>query len=217
MPRGNPPVIAHHLYRPNNIMKWRELLHLPEKNRRTRSKARSETGPAEGQNRVDLAASVPRPTESTPDLQNQMSTSALPLAMPSPSASRDQESNGMQSTLSRTIRLTHLSRNTDPRTVSDRIPSVSREGGSESNPSKRSVGPSAINENTSDLKSLASSGAKFILRGVKESADAFPPLKSAASALWFILNNCEVWSTSVNRPIRNAYSRPRKRQHVANP
>ena len=36
------------------------------------------------------------------------------------------------------------------------------------------------------------SAVKLTLRGVKEAADAFPPLKSAAAALCFILDNCEV-------------------------
>ena len=34
------------------------------------------------------------------------------------------------------------------------------------------------------------------LRGVKEAADVFPPLKSATAALCFILDNCEVLSAS---------------------
>ena len=54
------------------------------------------------------------------------------------------------------------------------------------------VGTSAIDDKRLDIKSLASSGAKFILRAVKESADAFGPLKSVAGGLCFILDNCEV-------------------------
>lgn len=38
--------------------------------------------------------------------------------------------------------------------------------------------------------------AKSILRTVKESSNAYPPLKSIAEHLYFILNNCEVWSPS---------------------
>jgi len=41
-------------------------------------------------------------------------------------------------------------------------------------------------------KSTASATAKLLLRGVRDSADAFPPLKSAAGGLCFILENCEV-------------------------
>ena len=40
--------------------------------------------------------------------------------------------------------------------------------------------------------STASATAKLLLRGVKESADAFPPLKSVVGGLCFILDNCEV-------------------------
>ena len=41
-------------------------------------------------------------------------------------------------------------------------------------------------------KSTASATAKLFLRGVRESADAFGPLKSVAGGLCFILENCEV-------------------------
>ena len=47
-------------------------------------------------------------------------------------------------------------------------------------------------ENESDWKSTASSSAKLLLRGVRDSADAFGPLKSVAGGLCFILENCEV-------------------------
>ena len=57
----------------------------------------------------------------------------------------------------------------------------------------RSVGPSvAANENKSDWKSTVSASAKLVLRGVRDSADAFGPLKSVAGGLCFILENCEV-------------------------
>ena len=41
--------------------------------------------------------------------------------------------------------------------------------------------------------STASATAKLFLRGVNESADVFPPLKSVVGGLCFILDNCEVW------------------------
>ena len=50
----------------------------------------------------------------------------------------------------------------------------------------------AVNENKRDWKSTASETAKLLLRGVRDSADAFPPLKSAAGGLCFLLDNCEV-------------------------
>ena len=40
--------------------------------------------------------------------------------------------------------------------------------------------------------STAAVSAKLLLRGVRDSADAFGPLKSVAGALCFILENCEV-------------------------
>jgi len=44
----------------------------------------------------------------------------------------------------------------------------------------------------SGWKSAVSAPAKLLLRGVRDSADAFPPLKSVAGGLYFILENCEV-------------------------
>ena len=52
--------------------------------------------------------------------------------------------------------------------------------------------PSATGRSKSKLKSLTSSTAKLLLYGVKESSDAFPPLKSVAGGLCFIMDNCEV-------------------------
>ena len=55
--------------------------------------------------------------------------------------------------------------------------------------------PSTVsNEKKSSWKSTAFATAKLLLRGVRDSADAFGPLKSVAGGLCFILENCEVWS-----------------------
>ena len=60
--------------------------------------------------------------------------------------------------------------------------------------SDENVEPSdAANEKKSSWKSTALSTAKLLLRGVRDSADAFGPLKSVAGGLCFILENCEVW------------------------
>ena len=61
----------------------------------------------------------------------------------------------------------------------------------------------AADENKSSWKSTASSSAKLLLRGVRDSADAFGPLKSVAGGLCFILENCEVRSPPF--VIRNAH------------
>ena len=62
-------------------------------------------------------------------------------------------------------------------------------------PPNESVEPTAAaNENKRNWKSTASEAAKLLLRGVRDSADAFPPLKSVAGGLCFILENCEVGS-----------------------
>ena len=43
--------------------------------------------------------------------------------------------------------------------------------------------------------SAASAAAKSTLYRVKESPNAYPPLKSIAASLWHILDNCEVWAS----------------------
>ena len=53
----------------------------------------------------------------------------------------------------------------------------------------------AGSEKKSNWKSTAYASAKLLLRGVRDSADAFGPLKSVAGGLCFILENCEVWSS----------------------
>ena len=58
------------------------------------------------------------------------------------------------------------------------------EGGSASN--------AAAEEHKSNWKSTAAASAKLLLRGVRDTSDAFGPLKSVASGLCFILENCEV-------------------------
>ena len=71
--------------------------------------------------------------------------------------------------------------------------------GNESNADDENVGSSvAPDENKSDWKSTASASAKLLLRGVRDSADAFGPLKAVAGGLCFILENCEVWVSSPN-------------------
>ena len=69
--------------------------------------------------------------------------------------------------------------------------------GDEPNADEERVGPSAApDENKPDWKSTASASAKLLFRGVRDSADAFGPLKAVAGGLCFILENCEVWSPS---------------------
>ena len=77
--------------------------------------------------------------------------------------------------------------------------------GNGSNPDSESVEPSAAaDENVSDWKSVVSSTAKLLLLGVRDSADAFGPLKAVAGGLCFILENCEVRSPSPSA-IHKAY------------
>jgi hypothetical protein len=69
---------------------------------------------------------------------------------------------------------------------SDDIPEILRPN--------ESAEPSASADKKSNWKSTASATAKLLLRGVRDSADAFGPLKSVASGLCFVLENYEVQS-----------------------
>jgi len=71
--------------------------------------------------------------------------------------------------------------------------------GNEPNVGDERVKPSATqDENKPDWGSTVSASAKLLLRGVRDSADAFGPLKAVAGGLCFILDNCEVWIPSPN-------------------
>ena len=105
-----------------------------------------------------------------------------------PGASGGGERVGASSSLSRPV--TPLATGGDPERKGD-----------EPNADDENVEPSATpDENRLDWKSTASASAKLLLRGVRDSADAFGPLKSVAGGLCFILENCEVWSPSPTLP-----------------
>jgi hypothetical protein len=67
-----------------------------------------------------------------------------------------------------------------------------REGAGPNTENENVGAGAAADENRPDWKSTASSSAKLVLRAVRDSADAFGPLKSVAGGLCFILENCEV-------------------------
>ena len=167
-------------------MGLREFLGIPKRHRRKKSKARSEIDPTGGTDEVELAPS--RLTlGSTPDLQisASISTSA------GPSTAGDQRSNGMQLVIFLDRRSDRSSlRDTDPPSTPDRSQSIPSK--TQSKPIDSTNETSAVGGSKSDWKATASSAAKLLLLGVRESADAFGPLKSVAGGLCFILENCEV-------------------------
>ena len=105
--------IAHHLCRSSDNMGLRDglrdFLSLPRKDRRTRSEARSQADPIADPGGVDLI--VQRSTESSPDLR----IAPPNFSIPSPSTSRNQESNGMSTTLFRLIHVITSPQNRPPR------------------------------------------------------------------------------------------------------
>ena len=160
-------------------------------------------------NTTAVGPHVPYLTESTPNFR----TGAPTL----PPISRDQESNGVcQAAPSQAIPLiaSSLFDNSDRPSNSDAHHSVSDQTEvANPGPSSPVVEPGAMYKKKSKLKSRVVSGAKFILYGIKESADAFGPLKSVAGGLCFILDNCEV------RPfpalaVHDAYRHSSKRSRI---
>jgi len=89
-------------------------------------------------------------------------------------------------------------------------PSVVTDGGREQEGNEPKAGDEGVelsaapDENRPDLRSTAAASAKLLLRGVRDSADAFGPLKAVAGGLCFILENCEVCFPSTNAA-RNAH------------
>ena len=90
------------------------------------------------------------------------------------------------------IHLTDLSRIVD-NAAHDRTQSVVGTGrGEQSTPLENTVKPSATGEKGSNWKSTAYSTTRLAINLVKESADAFPPLKSVMGGLSAILDHCDV-------------------------
>ena len=117
-------------------------------------------------------------------------TSSLPSITP---IVLNQEPDGTWTLSPQQLYLIVLLENADTPTVPDRVQQDLR--------SDENVEPSAAaNKKGSDLKSTAIATAKLLLRGVRESADAFPPLKSVAGGLCYILDNYEVQSTPCTLP-----------------
>ena len=86
-------------------------------------------------------------------------------------------------------------RNTDPDTVSNQNLPVP--GGSLQKSPGHTVEQKA--ESGSDWKSTAYATTKLAIDLVKETSDAFPPLKAVAAGLSVILNHCDVRSISPKR------------------
>ena len=97
------------------------------------------------------------------------------------------------------MRLFHLpclivpSDNTNTSAIPDPVPGNIR-------PNENAESSATADENKSSWRSTSSATAKLLLRGVRDSADAFPPLKSIAGGLCFILDNCEVRPSSHTLP-----------------
>jgi hypothetical protein len=183
---------AHHLHRPSDNMGLRDgvrdFLSLPRKDRRVRTTSSSEASPIADPRAAGLA--VPRPTESSPDLRIAPPTSPIP----GPSTSRDQESNGTPTPLFRVIGLTTSPRNTDRYPVLDQTRPVfqSRQSKRPETSDDKTTDPCPAPKDKSNWKATTYATTKLAINLAKESADAFPPLKSVVGGLSAILKHCDV-------------------------
>ena len=82
------------------------------------------------------------------------------------------------------LHLTILSGNTDT-AAPDHAPE-------DIHPSENTEPSAVTNKKKSGWKSTASATAKLILRGVRDSSDAFGPLKYVVGCFFIILENCKV-------------------------
>jgi hypothetical protein len=171
----HPHLIHTNLRQHGDNMKWRNLLSVPKRNRRTRSTAGSELGSTEASSEAD--PDVPGPAELTPDLRACSST--LPTSTPPTPC--DQESGGMGTAAFLAIHLTILC-------------DIASDDPTRSTPTEihLTVDPIAVHENKSSWKSTAYSTTKLAINMVKEASDVFPPLKSVVGGLSVILQHCDV-------------------------
>jgi len=163
------------------------FLSLPGKNRRARSKVRSEADATQDPTEASLV--VPRPTESDPDLGTGSST----LQTSVPPTPQNRVSSGTQTTLFWTVHLIILPHNTD-NSASDPAQSVTKKA-KRPKPWDRIFHRSAATSETKSESSLASTAyasAKVVIDLVKESSDVFPPLKAVAGGLSAVLKHCDV-------------------------
>ena len=109
-------------------------------------------------------------------------TSSLPSVTPIPPK---QDPDSMWTLSLQLLCLTIRLDNADTPSVPDHMPQ-------DLIPDKNAEPSAAASEKKSSWKSTAIATAKLLLRGVRDSSDAFGPLKSVAGGLCFILENCEV-------------------------
>ena len=122
-------------------------------------------------------------TLSGPSLAGKRARFPLPI----PSVPHKQEADGRWTPSPQPLCLITPLHNADASAVPDRI----RKG----LPDENAQPNAAASVKKSSRESTASAAAKFLLRGVRDSVDAFGPLKSVAGGLCSILENCEVWAS----------------------
>ena len=134
-----------------------------------------------GRSRLRLDPDAENAAGSGPALEVKRASSPLSVTPPAPK--QEPDSTWMRSP--QQLCLITLLDNTDTTAVLDRAQGDPH--------SDRNTEPNPVaSEKEPSWKDTALATAKLLLRGVRDSADAFAPLKSVAGGLCFILDNCEV-------------------------
>ena len=165
----------------------REFFRLPPKHRRARKQVQGEVNPIKG-SKIDLAT----PPHSEPNLR--VGSSTLPKS--ALSISKTHGSNGMRTATFRVIRLTITPRNADDIVSCPAQPAVGPRQAERLELSSHTVKPIVTDEAKPNWKSTAYVTTKLAINIVRDSSDAFPPLKSVVGGLSSILKQCDVWLVS---------------------
>jgi len=203
------PLSHHDIHEPSDDMRLPGFLSLPRKDRRARSRVRSEADAIQDPSRADLAISSPAGSDPDPGT----GSSTLPTF--GPSTSQNWVSSGTEtSIILQGIHLKVLPHNVD-NIVSDHMhPDTSKD--KRPKPWDRILNRGATaseNKSEASWKSTAYASAKVVVDVVKESSDVFPPLKSVVGGLTAVLNHYDVWSVSLAPPMILMYY-PSKRQLI---
>ena len=134
--------------------------------------------------RSSLDADVEGTAGSNPGQEVERASSPPPVT----SIPRKQEHDSTRTLSPQPTKLIIPSDDTDRPAVRDHTPQEVR-------PDENAEPGVAANERKSGWKSTAFATAKLLLQGVRDSADAFGPLKSVAGGICFIVENYEVWSS----------------------
>ena len=196
-----PPIIIRPSPRSHDNMPLPRFLSLPRKDRRSRSKARSEADASQDPSEAGLAAPHP------PGPDSHLGAGSSIVTAVTPSTPKNRVPGGTQTLLPQNLHLTILPQNADY-TVSDPTQAVTFET-KRPKPWNRILNRSTTASemrSESGLGSTMYASAKVVVDVVKESSDVFPPLKSVVGGLSVALKHYDVCCAFPPIPIHDADS-----------